>query len=123
MAGDVQAGAAKACGVPDLPSSRETLARLVFPSLAGQASYRYSQLREFDTGARTNPVMASVAHSLSDAEMRDLAAYFAARLSAVATAPAQAVARGRALYQAGDARRGILAVSGLSRCRWPRSST
>lgn len=48
------------------------------PNLAGQyASAIYKQLLDFRSGARTSAVMAPLVVSLSDQDMRDLAAYYA----------------------------------------------
>lgn len=37
----------------------------------------YKQLRDFQSGARVNPVMSPMAQNLSDQDMKDLAAYYA----------------------------------------------
>lgn len=51
-----------------------------FPRLAGQhPDYLVKALRDYQTGARKNPIMAPFAASLSPRDMADLAAYFAAR--------------------------------------------
>jgi cytochrome c553 len=48
------------------------------PNLAGQyAPAIYKQLRDFKSGARTNPIMNPLAENLSDQDMRDLAAFYA----------------------------------------------
>jgi cytochrome c553 len=48
------------------------------PNLAGQfAEVTYKELTDFKTGARVNAVMSPFALSMSDQEMRDLAAYYA----------------------------------------------
>jgi cytochrome c553 len=48
------------------------------PNLAGQSPLTiYKQLNDFKTGARTSAVMAPLVANLSDADMRDLAAYYA----------------------------------------------
>ena len=48
------------------------------PNLAGQDPIAiYKQLADFQTGARKSAIMAPVAVGLSDADMRDLAAYYA----------------------------------------------
>ncbi|CAG4894523.1 c-type cytochrome [Paraburkholderia saeva] len=48
------------------------------PNLAGQyAVVIYKQLLDFQSGARTNAVMSPMVRTLSDQEMRDLAAYYA----------------------------------------------
>jgi cytochrome c553 len=48
------------------------------PNLAGQSPIAiYKQLRDFQTGARSSAVMAPLVAGLSDADLRDLAAYYA----------------------------------------------
>ena len=48
-----------------------------YPSLAGQpAPYLAIQLKNLATGKRTNPIMAPLAMTLSDADIAHLAAYF-----------------------------------------------
>jgi cytochrome c553 len=76
---DVQAGRAKAVmcqtchgldGMGKLPDA---------PHLAGQpAAYLERALRAYRSGERRNEVMAIAAKTLSDADIRDLAAYFSA---------------------------------------------
>ena len=51
-----------------------------FPKLAGQhRDYLYHSLKDYKTGKRKNPIMAGQVANLSDADMADLAAYFAAQ--------------------------------------------
>lgn len=48
------------------------------PNLAGQyEDVVYKELRDFQSGARVNPVMSPMARNLSDEDMKDLAAYYA----------------------------------------------
>ncbi|WP_206955473.1 c-type cytochrome [Trinickia acidisoli] len=48
------------------------------PNLAGQyETVIYKQLKDFQSGARTNAVMSPMVATLSDQDMRDLAAYYA----------------------------------------------
>jgi cytochrome c553 len=48
------------------------------PNLTGQyAPAIYKQLRDFQSGARTNPIMNPLVENLSDRDMRDLAAFYA----------------------------------------------
>ena len=50
----------------------------IYPHLAGQyANYLEHALREYRSGARKNPVMGAQAAALSDADIRELAAYYA----------------------------------------------
>ncbi len=54
------------------------LSRAETPNLAGQyATVIYKQLQDFKTGARLSAIMAPLMADLSDADMRDLAAYYA----------------------------------------------
>lgn len=49
----------------------------VYPNLAGQnAPYLLKQLQDFQSGKRTDPVMAAMARGLSKAEMESIAKYF-----------------------------------------------
>ncbi|MCS6787190.1 MAG: cytochrome c4 [Thiobacillaceae bacterium] len=51
-----------------------------YPSLAGQSpEYLYKQLQDFKSGARRNAIMAPNVVGLTDADMANLAAYFAAQ--------------------------------------------
>lgn len=48
-----------------------------FPVLAGQhQDYLYQALKDYKSGKRANPIMAEQVKTLSDADLRDLAAYF-----------------------------------------------
>ena len=113
--GDVAAGARKATvchachgvGAPVAPT---------FPRLAGQRpDYLYHRLISFKTAGPKDPYysvspMRSQVTNLTDADMRDLAVYFAAQTPTAGTvipAPAATAAKGEALFLAGDPARGI----------------
>ena len=52
----------------------------LIPNLAGQyAPYIAKQLRNFQTGARTHQIMSAMATTINDAELIDIAAYFASQ--------------------------------------------
>ena len=78
-AGDLKAGRAKALmcqtchgldGISRIPEA---------PNIAGQVEgYLVTQLQAFKSGARRNESMSVVASTLSDADIDNLAAYFAA---------------------------------------------
>jgi len=78
FAGDVAAGKAKAmmcagCHGPAGISNND-----MWPNLAGQKEgYLASALRDYRSGARANPMMTGMAKPLSDADIANLAAYFA----------------------------------------------
>jgi len=78
--GDVAAGKAKAatcmaCHGPDGNSVNP-----VWPKLAGQhAPYLEKQIKDFRDGKRKDPMMSPMAAPLSDTDISNLAAYFAAQ--------------------------------------------
>lgn len=80
-----------------------------FAKLAGQSPvYVLKQIQDFRSGARKHDQMAIMARSISDEDARDIAAYFSSlpRMKGEGgAAPAQA----QALYDKGDAARGIAA--------------
>ncbi|MEO8756064.1 MAG: cytochrome c4 [Casimicrobiaceae bacterium] len=80
-----------------------------FPRLAGKPEvYLYNQLRSFRDGRRFNADMTYMVQHLSDAYLREMAAYFAAldlpypRVAATSDASAQTLERGKALVFQGD---------------------
>jgi cytochrome c553 len=79
-AGDAAAGQAKAavCGACHGPDGNSTNPE--WPKLAGQhAAYLELALKAYKSGARKNPLMSPQAAALSDQDMADLAAYYAAQ--------------------------------------------
>ena len=51
-----------------------------WPILAGQhASYLVKQMKDFKSAERTDPIMQSMVAALSEADMQDIAAYFASQ--------------------------------------------
>lgn len=88
-----------------------------FAKLAGQdAAYVLKQMQDFRSGARKHDQMAIMARSVSDEDVRDIAAHFASlapmRGEPVAGAAAQALAqRGQHLFAQGDAARGVPACA------------
>jgi cytochrome c553 len=107
VSGDAHAGAAKAAVCAACHGPQGVAIAPNFPNLAGQsATYLYVQLKEFHDGQRTDPVMTGQAAALSDADMRDLASYYAA-LAPKPAGQADADSRGAQLYLAGDPAQGI----------------
>jgi len=86
----------------------------VNPSLAGQIpEYLYKQLRDFKSGARKNAVMSGMVATLSDEDMRNVAAYFAAQKAQPGVARDATLANaGQTVYRAGNASAGLPACSG-----------
>jgi len=86
--GDPEAGEAKAaaCIACHGEGGKSTLP--MNPKLAGQyASYLEHAMRSYRDGGRKNPIMGSQVAALSDADIQDLAAYFAAQESQMAVVP------------------------------------
>ncbi|MBO9490340.1 cytochrome c [Endozoicomonas sp. G2_1] len=78
MAGDAAAGKARAAMCAACHGAEGISAVPMYPNLAGQKeAYIVKQLKDFKSGARKDPVMAPMAMGLSDADMENLAAYFA----------------------------------------------
>jgi len=83
----------------------------MWPSIAGQAAtYTVAQLMAFKDGSRSDPVMSSLAMTLSDEDIRHLAVYFESLPGpTMAVADANTVSKGEALYRGGDAQTGVAA--------------
>ncbi len=88
-----------------------------FPRIAGKpAGYLYNQLVNFREGKRQNATMAYLVDHMSDAYLREIAAYFSSLdlpypPPQTTHAPAQTLARGEQLVRHGDAARGIPACA------------
>jgi cytochrome c553 len=88
-----------------------------FPRIAGKpAGYLYRQLLNFREGKRQNATMAALVDHMSDAYLREIAAYFAALdlpypPPQTSNAPAAMLERGEALVRHGDAARDIPACA------------
>ena len=78
--GDIEAGKAKsalcvACHAEDGSSPSDQ-----FPRIGGQhASYLLKSLQDYKSGARKNPIMLGIVSQLSEADMENLAEYFASQ--------------------------------------------
>jgi cytochrome c553 len=99
---EAKAEACAAChGANGVPVDPKTI-----PVIWGQEqSYLMKQLRDFRNGARSSAVMSPMAKNLAEADLRKIAAYFAAkpwparRASAKAPAAPKAVAQCQACHQ------------------------
>jgi cytochrome c553 len=78
--GNVEAGKAKSTTCAACHGADGVSTTPGFPTLAGQhRDYLYHSLKDYKSGKRKNPIMAGQVQNLSDADMADLAAYFAAQ--------------------------------------------
>lgn len=77
-AGDAAAGKTKAATCAGCHGANGISAVPMYPNLAGQkATYTVKQLKAFKSGDRKDPTMNAMAKPLSDADIENLAAYFA----------------------------------------------
>ena len=105
--GDVRAGQARSTVCAACHGPQGLAIAPNFPDLAGQsATYLYVQLKTFKHGQRSDPIMSGQAATLSDTDMRNLAAYYAS-LPAKPAGHADAASRGGRLFLDGDPARGI----------------
>lgn len=112
LKGDPKAGEAKAAVCAACHGAKGVSAVPAWPKLAGQAAtYTYAQLKHFKDGSRNNAVMAGQVAALSDQDMQDLAAYYAAQEISPGVASEDAVTKAEKLYRAGDAARGVPACA------------
>lgn len=104
IAGDATSGQAKATVCVACHGNNGNATVPEFPSLAGQhADYLYWQLVNYKRGAQPQSSMTGQAERLSDTDMRDLAAYFAAQTpKPPSLAPAPSSDRGEVLFREGD---------------------
>jgi cytochrome c553 len=118
--GDVAAGARKAAVCHACHGVGASVSP-TFPRLAGQRrDYLYHRLVSFKTAGPKDPYysespMRSQAANLSDADMRDLAAYFSAQAPTAANvtqASAAMAAKGEKLFRSGDPALGIAPCQG-----------
>lgn len=85
-----------------------------FPRLTGQSySYLYESMRDYASGVRQNAVMTPIAKALTDQQMRDVSAYYAAQEDAPfgpqPSVDAHVLQYGAALSAVGHAERGLQA--------------
>jgi cytochrome c553 len=123
--GDASAGANKATVCFACHGANGVPAAPMFPRLAGQhADYLYQRLLSFKQAKPkdayySTSAMTPYARNLSDADMRDLAAYFSAQEPPVSDTQPVGEGRGETLFEAGDPGRGIPPCQG---CHGPNAA-
>jgi cytochrome c553 len=79
LAQPTRAGAAAAAGCAGCHGERGIAPNRQFPDLAGQSAVAiYKQLHDFKSGSRVNPIMSAMVQPLSEEQIVDVSAYFAA---------------------------------------------
>lgn len=116
-AGDAEAGKAKSAACAACHGADGNSANPAWPKIAGQhASYLADQLAAFKSGARMNALMAGQVAALSDKDMQNLAAYFAAKEQSAGVANPDQVAVAEAIWRGGKA---DAAVPACAACHGP----
>ncbi len=111
-AGDIEAGKAASATCAACHGATGNSAAPMFPSIAGQsASYIAEQLHAFRDGNRVNPIMSPQAKTLTDQQILDIAAYFAAQKRIVANASTQDSIPGAHLWKFGGHSNSIAACA------------
>jgi len=114
-AGDAQAGKAKSQVCFSCHGANGSApANPVWPKIAGQhAKYIAKQLADFKTGkTRKDPAMAGQVASLSEADMANIGAYFAAQTPKAGGAAKDKVLLGQRIYAGGNEKSGVAACAG-----------
>ncbi len=112
LAGDAAAGKGKAvtCGAchgPDGNSAAPT-----FPKLAGQGEkYLVKQMKDIRDGARSVPTMAGQVDNMSDQDLADIAAFYAAQPGSGGQADPELLALGEKVYRSGVIERNVAACT------------
>ena len=107
-AGDAAAGSAKSAVCGACHGATGNSSNPEWPNLAGQhEGYIAAQLALFKQGVRDNPLMMPNASVLSDQDMLDLGAHFAAQTPAGLEADPSNYRIGEKIYRGGDSERGI----------------
>ena len=127
QSGDAEAGKEKsqvcaACHGPNGESPTD-----MYPHLAGQhQKYLLKQLKDFklasETGGeegRNNPIMMGQVASLSEQDMADLAAFYAAKDSPKGETPEDIIAKGEDLFRRGNPETNMPSCAG---CHGPRGN-
>ena len=115
-AGDASAGEANSAVCSACHGADGNSVNPAWPKIAGQGEkYLLKQMRDIKSGERNVPEMTGIVAGLSDQDLEDLAAYYAAgtmQLSGANADDAELLKEGEALFRGGDSERGVAACIG-----------
>ena len=112
VAGDAEAGKAKAASCGACHGADGNSAVPSFPKLAGQgAPYLIKQMKDIKSGARPVPTMAGLLDSSSESDIADIAAYYASQTITSGVANPDLVDAGQSVYRGGNTATGVAACS------------
>lgn len=118
LAGDVAAGKDKAVTCSACHGADGNSAAPNFPKLAGQGErYLLKQMKDIRDGERPVPTMAGQVDNMSDEDLSDIAAFYAAQTQTGGQTDPKWVELGSEVYRGGDAKRGVAACIA---CHGPR---
>ncbi|MFK7891952.1 MAG: cytochrome c [Granulosicoccus sp.] len=110
--GDASAGEAKAAVCAACHGADGKAIQPAYPNLAGQhAAYLAKQLTDYRDGNRVNALMSGQAANLSDQDILDLAAYYAAMPKIENVATEENLTLGMDIYRGGITSAGVAACS------------
>lgn len=114
---------AQTCASCHGPNGQESITPSI-PKLAGQhQNYLEEQLEHFaagEQGPRDNPIMSALAADLTDAERKEVSAFYATQPRSFDTTPYRAdLTAGERLYRGGDQTKSVMACSS---CHQPLAS-
>ena len=111
--GDATAGAEKAAVCAGCHGMDGKALQPAYPNIAAQhASYIAKQLTEYREGERVNALMNGIAATLTDEDILNLAAYYAAQPAIPGAADEETLALGESIYRGGITAQGIAACIG-----------
>lgn len=108
VTGDAEAGQSKAAACSACHGADGNSPNAEWPNLAGQhVDYTVEQLQRYKSGERQNAVMQGMAASLSEQDMRDIAAFYASRSVQPGVADEDLVEQGERVYRGGNKESGV----------------
>ena len=118
--GDAEAGKLKSATCVACHGEDGNSPSNLYPKIAGQhESYLEKQITQFKSGVRSDPIMAGMVATLSEQDIKDLAAYYASQTATLETVSPEVAVTGKNLYMGGDINRGI---PGCTACHGPRGN-
>lgn len=120
IAADIEAGKQKSQTCAACHGSDGNSTNAIWPKLADQhVQYTVKQLQDFKAGERENAQMAPLVSSLSEEDMRDIAAYYASQKAKIGGADPEHLEEGEKIYRYGNAEAG---VPGCMACHGPNGA-
>ncbi|MBV1873213.1 MAG: cytochrome c4 [Gammaproteobacteria bacterium] len=117
-AGDASVGQAKAAACGACHGADGNSFSPMFPKIAGQGeSYLLKQLKDFQSGARSNAMMAPMVMGKSEQDLADISAYFASKTASAGQSKADLAELGEKIYRGGNLETGVAACTA---CHGPK---